>query len=73
MADQTPGGTIPLPENPELANLKERETSLVTEIARLKKMNPGKAQAGGHDLSAVIQRTETNLVEVRKGIQEATK
>lgn len=66
-------GVQPVSKTADLDNLRDRETSLLAEIDRLKKMNPGKAQDGGHDLTAVIQREEKNLIDIRKAIMEATK
>lgn len=66
-------GTIPLPENPALANLRDRETALKTELDRLEKMDANKMQQGGHDFMEVKRRTQIQLVEIRKAIQEATK
>lgn len=66
-------GITPLPPSPVLDNLKDRETALVAEIAKLSKMDPNKNADGGHDLLEVKRRTENQLVEIRKAIQEATK
>lgn len=72
---KAPTGTQPLPANPELANLMERKEGLVTELARLDKMDPNKiAQSGGgHDLMEVKRRTQSDLAQIEKAIQELTK
>lgn len=67
------GGLIPLPASPEIANLRDRETALIAEIAKLAKMDPNQHSSGGHDLLEVKRRTELQLVEIRKALQEATK
>lgn len=76
MADsQIPAvGTVALPENPELANLMEREKSLVDEIVRLDKMDANKISRapGGHDLMEVKRLANIHLTEVRKAIADLT-
>lgn len=57
----------------ELSNLKERETALVKEIARLEKLDANKYSQAGHDLNEVKQREQRHLGEIRKAIAEATK
>lgn len=73
-APKTPGGTVALPENPELANLREREKALVDEIARLEGMDANKiARApGGHDLTDVKRLANIHLTEVRRAIADLT-
>jgi hypothetical protein len=72
MADgkTVPGGTANLPDNPELANLKEREATIVTEIERLEKMDANKMSHSGHDFNEVKNREIKHLAEIRAAIAE---
>lgn len=76
MADKNTwvSGVVPLPENPELANLEDRETALQSELDRLEKMDGTKiSREPGYDFNTVKNRTKTQLAEIRKAIQEAKK
>lgn len=67
-------GFVPIPENPELANLEEREASLQAELDRLEKMDATKiSREPGYDFGAVKNRVKTGLAETRKAIQETRK
>lgn len=68
-----PGGTVALPDNPELAHLKDREQAQMNEIARLEKMDANRVSQAGHDLIEVKRLAQIGLTEIRKEIQEATK
>lgn len=69
MPDATPGGTVALPENPELQNLRDRETALKAELERLEKMDLNKVSAD-FDVAAVKRRAQIHLAEIRKAIEE---
>lgn len=69
MTDHGFGKAHPLLE-PELMNLRDRETALSNEIERLKKMDAGHIASRGHDLDDVIKKTEDSLVSVRKQIED---
>lgn len=68
-----PGGTVALPDNPELANLQERRKAVAAELARLENLDANKHSGPGHDINEVKLREKRALAELDKAIAEATK
>lgn len=71
MADKenrAPVGTEPLPDSPELANLKEREKVLLDKQKNLEKMDANQQARGAVDLAQVKRQNALQLAEVRKAI-----
>lgn len=71
MADKetrTPVGTEPIPDSPELTNLKEREKVLLDKQKNLEKMDANQQARGAVDLAQVKRQNALQLAEVRKAI-----
>lgn len=68
-----PLGTSAVLDNPSLANLKEREKTLVDKLASLEKADAAGFERRGFNLSEVKRRTESNLAEIRKEIAHLPK
>lgn len=75
MADQkkAPVGTDPIPDSPELANLKEREKMLVEKGKKLDSMDANEQARGGVDIAQVKRQNATQLAEIRKAIAKLVK
>lgn len=70
MSDPTPLGTVPRPEPPELANLKEREKGFVDKLAKLEKMDANEVHRAGFDINEIKRRAQLQLADIRKEIQK---